>query len=119
MAEEMNWGWEKILPHYSSSRKKDTDAISELALYNFIEMRDHVGDPDFLKRKKLEAQIQEQYPEEWIPLYSMVTFSDLPYSEALRLGKIQKKVMDECLNQSEEINFSEVIARFNTLKKDG
>ncbi|MEQ6167244.1 NAD(P)/FAD-dependent oxidoreductase [Ekhidna sp. MALMAid0563] len=117
MAEEKNWMWDQILPVYSSTRKKDADAISELALHNFIEMRDHVGDPDFLRRKKLEAQIQEQYPKEWIPLYSMVTFSDLPYSEALRLGKIQKKVMDEFLNQNEEINFSEVIARFNTLKK--
>ena len=119
MAEEKNWMWDQILPVYSSTRKKDADAISELALHNFIEMRDHVGDPDFLRRKKLEAQIQEQYPKEWIPLYSMVTFSDLPYSEALRLGKIQKKVMDEFLNQSEEISFIEVIARFNTLKKDG
>ena len=117
MAEEMNWEWEKVLPQYSSFRKKDADAISELALHNFIEMRDHVGDPNFLKRKKLEAQIQEQYPKEWIPLYSMVTFSDMPYSQALRLGKIQKKVMDEFLDQTAEIDFHAIIDRFNTLKQ--
>lgn len=116
MAEEMSWKWEDILPAYSATRKKDADAISELALHNFIEMRDHVGDPDFLKRKKLEAKIQEAFPKEWIPLYSMVTFSDIPYSEALRLGKIQKKVMDEFLQQ-EEVDFQEVIDRFNTLKQ--
>ncbi|SNS94662.1 kynurenine 3-monooxygenase [Ekhidna lutea] len=120
MAESENWDWKKVLPDYSAKRKKDADAISELALYNFIEMRDHVGDPNFLKRKKLEAQIQERYPKEWIPLYSMVTFSNMPYSEALRLGKIQKKIMDDVLeNEASEINLPEIIERFNTLKRGG
>lgn len=118
MAEEMNWNWDKILSAYSTMRKKDADAISELALYNFLEMRDHVGDPNFLRRKELESKIQSKYPKEWIPLYSMVTFSDIPYSEALRLGKIQKKIMDEFLeSDKEEIDFEEIIARFNTLKQ--
>ncbi|MEM7296697.1 MAG: NAD(P)/FAD-dependent oxidoreductase [Bacteroidota bacterium] len=118
MAEEMKWEWDTILPSYSKSRIKDANAISDLALHNFIEMRDHVGDPAFLKRKKLEAQIQEKFPKEWIPLYSMVTFSDLPYSEALRRGKIQKKVMDEFLEKdSDTFDFQEVIDRFNTLEK--
>lgn len=118
MSEEMNWDWDKILPAYSSMRKKDADAISELALHNFIEMRDHVADPSFLRRKKLEAQIQEKYPEDWLPLYSMVTFSDIPYSEALRLGKIQKNIMDEVLSKDDsELNLEQIIARFNALKK--
>lgn len=116
MAEEMNWNWDRILPAYSAHRKKDADAISELALYNFIEMRDHVSDPNFLRRKKLEAEIQGQYPETWIPLYSMVTFSDIPYSEALRLGKIQRKVMDEVL-QEEKVDFKKIIDRLNVLKQ--
>ncbi|MEQ9006883.1 MAG: NAD(P)/FAD-dependent oxidoreductase, partial [Ekhidna sp.] len=109
MAEGMNWKWDEVLPAYSASRKKDADAISELALHNFIEMRDHVGDPDFLRRKKLESKIQETYPKEWIPLYSMVTFSDMPYSEALRLGKIQKRVMDEFLQKEGDVDFDEII----------
>lgn len=117
-AEAMNWEWEKVLPAYASSRKKDADAISELALSNFIEMRDHVGDPLFLKRKQLEAQIQEQYPEDWIPLYSMVTFSDIPYAEAMRLGAIQKQIMDEVITKdASSIDFKEIIDRFNALKK--
>lgn len=118
MAQDMNWEWDHILPHYSSVRKKDADAISELALHNFIEMRDHVGDPSFLKRKKMESQLQEAFPNAWTPLYSMVTFSDLPYSEALRLGKIQYKIMTEALSQtSESFNPAEIIEKFNTLKK--
>lgn len=118
MAESMNFDWDAILPKYSSARKKDADAISELALYNFVEMRDHVGDENFLRKKKLERQIQEAYPKDWIPLYSMVTFSHIPYSEALRLGKIQRQVMDEFLTQNlEKIDFEKVIERFNALKK--
>ncbi|GAB4232840.1 MAG: NAD(P)/FAD-dependent oxidoreductase [Ekhidna sp.] len=119
MGEQLQWKWDTLLPEFSSSRKKDADAISELALHNFIEMRDHVGDPLFLKRKELEGRLQEKYPEEWIPLYSMVTFSDLPYSEALRLGKIQSKIMKEVLNdpKGSQVNLAEVIKKFNTLKK--
>lgn len=120
LAEKLQWNWDTILPTFSDTRKKDADAISELALHNFIEMRDHVGDPDFLKRKKLESQIQEAYPNDWLPLYSMVTFSDLPYSEALRLGKIQHQIMTDILRQpSHEVDFKEVISRFNTLKQGG
>ena len=118
MAEKMNWEWQKIPSAFSSARKQDADAIAELALNNFIEMRDHVGEVDFLKRKELEAKLQDAYPEEWIPLYSMVTFSDLSYSEALRLGKIQQKVLDGFLDKnSDKWSYGEVIDRFNTLKK--
>lgn len=116
MGDQMKWEWDKLLPAYSNFRKKDADAISALALHNFIEMRDHVGDATFLNRKALEAKIQEAYPDDWIPLYSMVTFSDLPYSEALRLGKIQKRVLDE-FSDKPESDFKKIIERFNTLKK--
>jgi len=117
MAEQMNWDWDQIMPAFSTFRKPDADAILELAMLNFIEMRDHVGDERFLKRKKLEAQIQNEFPENWIPLYSMVTFSDIPYSKALKLGGLQKKVMDEFLDEEHE-DFQAVIDRFNILKKD-
>ncbi len=116
LSEHLEWRWDEILPAFSAARKKDADAISELALHNFIEMRDHVGDPEFLRRKVLEAKIQEAHPKEWLPLYSMVTFSDLPYSEALRLGKIQKSVLDE-FSEMGSPNFDSIIERFNALKK--
>ena len=116
MAEQMNWEWDKVLPKYFSTRKKDTDAISELALCNFIEMRNHVGDSNFLKRKKLEAQIQEKYPKDWIPLYSMVAFSNIPYSEALRLGRIQKNLIDNLPINSNSIDFHQLITQFKNLK---
>ena len=78
-------------------RKPDADAISELALRNFVEMRDLVADPTFLLRKKIEGKLHAHFPEDWIPLYSMVTFSSLRYSEALRIGKLQDKIMEEVI----------------------
>jgi kynurenine 3-monooxygenase len=92
--------WKPTLAEFQQVRKPDTDAIAQLALNNFIEMRDLVADPDFLLRKKIEARIHELYPEKWIPLYSMVTFHDeVRYSEAYRVGELQKKIMDEVMKQ--------------------
>lgn len=90
--------WSKILKEYQLLRKPDSDAIADLALGNFIEMRDLVADPMFLLRKKIEAKFHEKYPEKWIPAYSMVTFSpEIRYSEALRKGQFQDKIMDEVM----------------------
>jgi kynurenine 3-monooxygenase len=95
-----NQNWAKTLHSYQEQRIHNADAISELALMNFIEMRDLVGKPEFLLRKKIEAKINELYPEKWIPLYTMVTFrADIPYSEALRLGKIQNEIMEKVMKK--------------------
>ncbi|HXH17961.1 MAG TPA: NAD(P)/FAD-dependent oxidoreductase [Chitinophagales bacterium] len=87
LMEEFNHDWNKIIPAFQKSRKPDADAIAELALRNFIEMRDLVADKKFLLRKKIETLLHERHPDKYLPLYSMVTFSDMPYSKALELGK--------------------------------
>ncbi len=92
-----NHDWEKIMPAYQEQRKPNSDAIAELALANFIEMRDLVGHPDFLLRKKIEAAFSDKHPDKWIPLYTMVTFSDLPYSVALSEGKKHDAIMDKIM----------------------
>lgn len=89
--------WSSILEAYQQSRKVNSDAISELARLNFIEMRDLVANETFLLRKKIEALIHERYPELWTPLYSMVTFSQLPYAEALEEGNRQNDMMDKIM----------------------
>lgn len=90
--------WNEVLPLFQTSRKPNTDAIAQLALDNFIEMRDLVADPEFLLRKKIEARIHTLYPDQWTPLYSMVTFNEnIPYSEAFAVGQKQKKIMDEVM----------------------
>ncbi|MCC5946386.1 MAG: FAD-dependent monooxygenase [Bernardetiaceae bacterium] len=108
--------WQRILPAYQQERVRNADAISDLALQNFIEMRDKVADKDFLLRKKIEAKINQRYPDKWIPLYSMVTFSHIPYADALAMGKKQEKVMDKVMqsenihNNWENINTDAIIA---------
>jgi kynurenine 3-monooxygenase len=89
---------------FEQKRKPNTDAIAELAVENFIEMRDKVADPKFLLRKKIEAKINQLYPEKWIPQYSMITFSHIPYSKALEEGQKQQTIMDKvmAINDIEE-----------------
>jgi len=93
-------------------RKPAGDAILELALRNYIEMRDLTGDPRFLLQKKIEARLQRLHPEEWLPLYSQVTFSHTPYHEALAAGKAQDEIMKEVMDRSdiEEVWESDEIA---------
>jgi len=89
--------WTTINKEFAKLRKPNSDAIAELAVMNFIEMRDLVAHPEFALRKKIEAKIQKKYPDKWIPLYSMVTFSHIPYAEALREGKRHDKIMDKIM----------------------
>jgi kynurenine 3-monooxygenase len=92
--------WNIVLPEFQRLRKPDTDAIAQLALDNFIEMRDLVADADFLLRKKIEAKLHELYPDQWIPLYSMVTFNEnIRYSDAYSTGRKQRKIMDEVMKK--------------------
>jgi kynurenine 3-monooxygenase len=93
--------WGKVIPAYEQLRKPAADGIAELAVNNFIEMRDLVGHPDFILRKKIEAWFSEKHPDQWIPLYSMVTFSHIPYHEALQRGRQQDAIMNEVMNMPE------------------
>jgi kynurenine 3-monooxygenase len=91
--------WHTTLDEFEKLRKPDTDAVAQLALDNFIEMRDLVADEEFLLRKKIEAKLNQLYPDKWVPLYSMVTFrEDIRYSEAYATGLKQKKIMDEVMS---------------------
>lgn len=96
---DQHWNNKDLLfEKFQQSRKPDSDAIADLALRNFVEMRDLVADPKFLLRKKIEKALNGKHPEKWVPLYSMVTFSEMRYSEALARGKEQDKIMEEVLS---------------------
>jgi kynurenine 3-monooxygenase len=97
LLESSDGDWNALLRNYENSRKPNGDAITQLALNNFIEMRDRVADPKFLLQKKIESRFSTKYPEKWIPLYSMVTFSHTPYDDALKNGEHQEKIMAEVM----------------------
>ncbi len=92
--------WATVLSAYQSLRKSDGDAIAELALNNFLEMRDRVADPQFLLQKKIEAHIHKRHPDKWVPAYAQVTFSPhIRYSEALANSLKQEAIMQAVMAQ--------------------
>ncbi|HVK40809.1 MAG TPA: NAD(P)/FAD-dependent oxidoreductase [Candidatus Kapabacteria bacterium] len=87
--------WGMLIRTFYNRRKPDTDAIADLALANFVEMRSKVVDPRFLQKKRIDAALHDMFPDRWIPLYSMVTFSTIPYSEAAERARQQDLMLDE------------------------
>lgn len=118
LLETHNDNWDAVLTTFQQQRKPDGDAIAQLALDNFIEMRDLVADKEFLLRKKIEAKLYSLFPDKWIPLYSMVTFYEsIRYSDAYATGQKQKKIMDEVMAKPgieeswEQLNFAEIVSK--------
>jgi kynurenine 3-monooxygenase len=100
LLEKHDEDWRNILEQFQVTRKRDTDAIADLAVNNFIEMRDRTADPKFLLQKKIEARLHDKFPDKWIPAYSQVTFSPhIPYSQALERGRMQESVMQEVMKE--------------------
>ncbi len=89
--------WKTIFEQYQDSRKPNADAIAELSYRNFMEMSSKTADDKFLLAKKIEKRFSEKHPDKWLPLYSRVTFSHRPYSEALAIGDKQKSIMDQIM----------------------
>lgn len=114
--------WDLVFEKYQKKRKPDTDAIYQLAMENFKEMRDSVGDPKFILRKKIEAKLHEMYPNEWIPLYTMVTFSDMRYADAYAQGKLQEAIMDSVMANPlitenwNTLDYEDIITKMETAK---
>ena len=75
---------ERAFARFESLRKENTDALADLAIENFLEMRDATASRVFLFRKRLEKDLHRLFPRWYLPLYSMVTFSTIPYAEARR-----------------------------------
>lgn len=85
--------WGKALDVYYERRKENADAIADLALQNFIEMRDKVGDPAFLRKKKREKRLHRLFPNWYIPPYEMVSFTRIPYAETIRRATEQENTL--------------------------
>jgi kynurenine 3-monooxygenase len=96
-------GWEQLFAEFEAARKPNTDAIADLALENFVEMRDKVADPRFLFRKKVELALEAKYPVHFVPKYAMVTFHRLPYAVALARGRVQDRMLSELCDGIERV----------------
>ena len=86
--------WEAVFKTYEKERKKDTNAIADLAIDNFYEMRDHVADPLFKEKRKIEMDLEKTFPTEYFSKYSLVTFNaNIGYEEAMKKGRAQDKAL--------------------------
>lgn len=90
--------WLETLQEYNTVRKPNSDAIARLAMQNFVEMSERVADPMFLLRKKIEQRCHALYPSAFQPVYSMVTFSHLPYADALKEMERQDAIFEKILS---------------------
>ncbi|MET2985379.1 FAD-dependent oxidoreductase [Aureibaculum conchae] len=86
--------WETIFKDFEKSRKKDTDAIADLAIDNFHEMKGHVNNAIFREKRKLEMALEKHFPEQYSSKYSLVTFNeDIGYYDAMTRGRAQDKAL--------------------------
>lgn len=118
MYEQSSGNWDGLMDRFSDQRVPDGNAILDLALMNYVEMRDLTGDPNFLLRKKIETKFSKLYPNKWLPLYSQVTFSNIRYSEALKNGKKQDAIMAQIMqmdNIHDRWDSPEVMEKLNEL----
>lgn len=100
--------WEAIFQAYHLRRKPDADAIADLALENFIEMRDAVADPSFVLRKQVSLLLEKRFGRRFIPKYSLVSFHRVPYSLAKIHGEFQLQLLEqlcEGLTAPENLNW--------------
>jgi kynurenine 3-monooxygenase len=72
----------RAFPAYEADRRPNADAIADLAIANFQEMRDKVASPFFRLEKRAEVLLHRLFPDWFVPLYTMISFSRIPYAEA-------------------------------------
>ena len=86
--------WETVFKRYEKARKQDTDAIADLAIDNFHEMKDHVANPLFKEKQKIEKDLEKNFPDQYFSKYSLVTFNEeISYNEAMKRGRAQDKAL--------------------------
>ena len=92
--DENHDNWKTIFKAYEIRRKKDTDAIADLAIDNFHEMKDHVGKDIFQEKRKIEMALEKEFPKDYSSKYSLVTFNEaIGYREAMLKGRAQDKAI--------------------------
>lgn len=110
--------WETVYEEYGIVRKENTDAIADMAVENFYEMRDSVTDPVFIRKRALEMKLEQEFPD-YFSKYSLVTFrEDIPYSEAMKRGNAQNDLLMgicENINDLIEIDLNDVMEKVKTV----
>ncbi|WP_407556181.1 FAD-dependent oxidoreductase [Winogradskyella sp. 4-2091] len=109
--------WEAIFKTYEKNRKKDTDAIADLAIDNFHEMKGHVANPIFQEKRKIEMALEKEFQNAYSSKYSLVTFNEnIGYRQAMLKGRAQDKAILNMLTDkviSSEDNLKDILDKVN------
>lgn len=97
LASGLTGDWTRDFSRFAEARKPDTDAIADLAVENFVEMRDKVADPEFLELRRIEHDLQERMPGRYLTRYQLVTFTRVPYRIAMQAGRVQQEILSGLL----------------------
>ena len=89
--------WKTIFNTFSSVQVENGHAIADMAIENYLEMRDHVNDTEYKKRRNVELKLERMFPAQFIPRYSMVSFHQIPYAEVYQRGGKQFKIIGDVL----------------------
>ncbi len=96
-----NQDWPAAMSEFQQIRKPNADAIADMALENYVVMRDSVLDPKFALKKAVGFELERMFPRRFIPRYSMVMFHRIPYRLAYQRGAIQERILDELVSNIE------------------
>ncbi len=85
--------FERAFAAFQAERQPNAAAIQQMAMENYIEMRDLVDDAEFLLQRELESRLQQRHPDTFVPHYTMVTFMRIPYAVALERSEVQRDIL--------------------------
>ncbi|MFT3883734.1 MAG: NAD(P)/FAD-dependent oxidoreductase [Gemmatales bacterium] len=106
---DLNDNWQQVFARFYQLRKPNADAIADMALENYVEMRATVRDPKFALKKALSFALEDRFGPRFIPRYSMVMFHTMPYSQAQQRGAIQEDILNLLVascSRLEDIDFT-------------
>jgi kynurenine 3-monooxygenase len=94
--------WAEVLAAYEALRKPNAEALTTLAENHFLELSTNAADPTFALRKRIENRLQAQFPDQIVPLYSLIAFTRIPYAEAPQIALRQERLIS-ALTKLEEV----------------
>lgn len=95
---------EELFARFGTARKPNADAIADMALENYVEMRDTVNDPRFHLQKALAWELEARLPDHFVPRYSMVMFRRIPYAEAYQRGQRQAALLRSLTDDAQTLD---------------
>src|SRR5271156_2189975 len=110
--------WQRVFAEFEKERRVNTDAIADMAIEHFAEMRDRVADARFLFRKKVELALEAKYPQQFVPKYAMVTFHRIPYSVAQARGAVQDRMLAELCESIDRVEDLDWVRADNLIRRD-